>query len=1046
MRPVKLTMQAFGPYAGTETIDFTELGNRTMYVISGKTGSGKTTIFDGISFAIYGKASGEDRNGPELRSQFAKEDVLTEVSLVFSLRGKTYFIKRSPQQEKKKERGEGVRMIGATAELYILDETGSEQLLASNVREVDEKIKEIILIDSNQFRQILMIPQGEFRKLLISDSKDKEVILQRLFHTEIYKYIEERLKDESTSLKKAVEEKVNLRNGLVRKITSVYNEELKGYLEAGSENDTIILPLLTDEIDQMIKQLDIFNTEVKDKEKDQEILQQKLFQAENIEKQLKQKEEAEVKKTFLEGQKLSMAAKEIEVSLAHKASLLAKQEELCHRLKRELDGYKKDLQIKELSIENLQKLLKEKEEAWFFENNREKEREIARENVHRLQQIKEEVESFATLQTEVKSLEKTLQKVNEERRAAVEGLKKTEEWLKTLLEQKQALEKTEISIIENERLIEKLNHEFEVISKFEQASNRYKDTMVTFERRKGELGQTELRLEDAKQLVNHLEQKWIHGQASIIARELQDGEACPVCGSDHHPSPAKDYLTEIPTEEDLKAAKQQVSLFEKDKSKAESAFFEVQSLVKTTEQTLTELQSEIVKQRSDFTEDNLQAFKEFVKDERNLCLQKQRELKQNQSKLEKINLELQDGEKRKESEANQVELLKEKVNKLTINYTKKDTILNGVKNRIPEELRSVQAFEKQLMHAIEKQTELQKSLELAQKGFQETKERYASEESSYVTVQKHAKEKDQELKVERELFVNQMGAQGFENYKAYEEAKRSEKQIQELEKAIRNYHEELRSATDRFNELSLLLKDVQKPDLDALHRARKEIQEQILILNDQYTNLLIKKRDNEEIRNRIQEINEEMKALEERYKLVGELSDISRGQNSQRITFERYVLAAFLDEILSVANERLSKMTSGRYFMIRKKDRAKGNVQSGLELLVFDQYTGQERHVKTLSGGESFKAALSLALGLADVVQNYAGGVSLETMFIDEGFGTLDPESLDQAVEALIDIQSSGRLVGIISHVPELRERIDARLEVSATQTGSTTQFHFLNG
>jgi exonuclease SbcC len=188
-----------------------------------------------------------------------------------------------------------------------------------------------------------------------------------------------------------------------------------------------------------------------------------------------------------------------------------------------------------------------------------------------------------------------------------------------------------------------------------------------------------------------------------------------------------------------------------------------------------------------------------------------------------------------------------------------------------------------------------------------------------------------------------------------------------------------------------------------------------------------------------------MKVLEERYKLIGHLHEIAKGQNTYRITFERYVLAAFLDDILREANVRLRKMTAGRFELLRKTDRSKGNVQSGLELLVFDQYTGQERHVKTLSGGESFKASLSLALGLADVVQNYAGGVSLETMFIDEGFGTLDPESLDQAIEALMDIQSSGRLVGIISHVPELKERIDIRLEVIAGQTGSRTEFVFTN-
>lgn len=202
--------------------------------------------------------------------------------------------------------------------------------------------------------------------------------------------------------------------------------------------------------------------------------------------------------------------------------------------------------------------------------------------------------------------------------------------------------------------------------------------------------------------------------------------------------------------------------------------------------------------------------------------------------------------------------------------------------------------------------------------------------------------------------------------------------------------------------------------------------------------------ENKKIHVRVVEINASIKELEEAYQTVGHLADIARGQNANRLTFERYVLASFLEDILNVANDRLIKMTAGRYNLIRKTDRSKGNIQSGLELLVFDQYTGQERHVKTLSGGESFKASLALALGLADVVQQYAGGVSLETMFIDEGFGTLDPESLDHAIEALMDIQSSGRLVGLISHVPELKERIDARLEVISSQNGSRTEFQFM--
>lgn len=338
-----------------------------------------------------------------------------------------------------------------------------------------------------------------------------------------------------------------------------------------------------------------------------------------------------------------------------------------------------------------------------------------------------------------------------------------------------------------------------------------------------------------------------------------------------------------------------------------------------------------------------------------------------------------------------------------------------------------------------------KQLEEAQQRLQNVKEKLSNEAARLQDAKKHHASKKQELNSEREIFINKLSEQGFEKYGTYADSKRTEEEIIILEGEIRSYREELRSVADRLKELTDRLMDVKTPNVDGLRLELVKMTSEIEALTQQHTNLFVKKRDNEEIYNRVESLNEQMKVMEERYKLIGHLYEIAKGQNNFRITFERYVLASFLDDILREANGRLRKMTSGRFQLLRKTDRSKGNAQSGLELLVFDQYTGQERHVKTLSGGESFKASLSLALGLADVVQNYAGGVSLETMFIDEGFGTLDPESLEQAIEALMDIQSSGRLVGIISHVPELKERIDIRLEVMADQTGSRTEFVFTN-
>lgn len=420
-------------------------------------------------------------------------------------------------------------------------------------------------------------------------------------------------------------------------------------------------------------------------------------------------------------------------------------------------------------------------------------------------------------------------------------------------------------------------------------------------------------------------------------------------------------------------------------------------------------------------------------------------LKKKSSRLVNCTVELENSQELKESLAAEIDLLQGQINDAAIMHAEKKSNLARMTDTIPENLRSIEAFQSSLETAAEKLETMQRQLETSQQDYQDAKSVHMAEQAKLETLQKQAVKIEQKLAAERQNFVERMKDQGFEVYGEYRDAKKSEDQIRQLEVEVREYREEVRSVHDRYAELQQLLEGIEKPDLETLQLLLQETDDQLKQLQDQYTNLFMKKKQNEETMQKIKEINKNMKTLEERYKVIGHLYEISKGQNTYRITFERFVLAAFLDDILREANGRLSKMTSGRYMLLRKTDRSKGNVQSGLELLVFDQYTGQERHVKTLSGGESFKAALALALGLADVVQQYAGGVSLETMFIDEGFGTLDPESLDQAIEALIEIQSSGRLVGIISHVPELKERIDARLEVTASQAGSRTQFQFLN-
>ena len=1045
MRPLKLMMQAFGPYAGKEDIDFSKLGNRTMFVISGKTGSGKTTIFDGISYAIYGKASGEDRNGPELRSQFASEEVMTEVALEFTLRSKRYYIWRSPQQNKQKKSGEGTTVINAKAELYLFDDEGKKQLLGANVRDVDERIREIMLIDSNQFRQILMIPQGEFRKLLTSDSKDKELILQRLFHTEMYKRVEEKLKEEATELKRTVEKQIEERDMAIRGIHALSNEELKSYLKADSVNDTFIIPLLKEEIQSMIEKLTELKQETAKQQQERDRLQQSIYEAELIIKQLKTKEELLNKKVELENQKAMFDQKAVEVDLAQKAALLAKQEEICHHLKKESDQAKNTSKEIQVYVEKLTHSLEEYHKQYKAEKARDPERLQSTDKVNRLQMIKEDVYSFANLESLVKKLEKQLTDSKEELQKTEENFKNTEDSLKKLQVEKQDIEHCQLTFLENKHQIELYEAELEQLTKYENMQKRWKQATTALQISKDYYENSVLRLDDSRALVEELQQKWLHGQATILAGKLHDGEACPVCGSSQHPAPALALDGSVPNEEDIKTAKIQVSTLEAEKGKAESTYYESQSTQNAIGQSLNELKQAIITKWLDFTNEQLEPLKGKILANRVELLNEQTSLSVKINKLGSLGNQVDTYEKNKVKLEERCQQLMEAIHKLTIQFTERKTTLTRMVDQIPEELRTVDAYEFQVKQAIKNQKTLEIALEKAQKQYQDTRESFATEQARLETVQKQVTETEQKLDIERQAFKQKLTEQGFEKYLHYEDAKRTENQVNQLIEMVRAYREELRSVTDRYHELAELLKDVKEPDLQNLRLAFEVMNRRLEAISDECTSLLMKKRSNEEILNKVEQLNQGLKELEERYKLIGHLFEIAKGQNTYRITFERFVLAAFLDEILTQANVRLTKMTSGRYQLSRKTDRSKGAGQSGLELLVFDQYTGQERHVKTLSGGESFKAALSLALGLAEVVQHHAGGVSLETMFIDEGFGTLDPESLDQAIEALIDIQSSGRLVGIISHVPELKERIDARLEVFATQSGSRTEFQLMN-
>ncbi|EJJ9377155.1 SMC family ATPase [Listeria monocytogenes] len=1018
MRPIKLTMQAFGAYAKKEVIDFEKLGTEQIFVISGKTGAGKSTIFDAISFAIFGKANTFDRESFSMRSHFATDKEITEVTLAFRLKDKIYQISRIPQQEIAKQRGNGTTTSPQKAELYELinDEM---KLLASSVRDVNTKMEELIQLNVDQFRQILMIPQGEFRELLVSDSKEKEVILQRLAHTVYYEKVENLLWEKQKQAEILVVE-------ARKKVAELAELSLPGVEVSGKTTSEIsVLQAEAIQSEQMIlteleNKLSIIRKQTSEAVEKVTLAKEQLLDWQNLDKYTEEIATLEIEKEFYQ-------AIEVRLEAAKRASNLRSQDALCIRLKEQLETAEQTEKQVAFEAEEVKvqfSHVKKQKEALA---EKEAELEINKRTLFQLEEMEPKI-----LELEMISIQK--------RRAELEWKEAT-----TLLEEIVNSEQKIIAELQSveSRLVEINQAELtylEVINKRttveaiiekeqELVSKRMK--MVAWDSEKQTEEQTLVQLlaekAEIETTIEQEETKLQKEQAATIAAHLHDGEACPVCGSDSHPALAK--FGETANLETLEVAK--------------GKLHEKLLAITTTEKTISQLEWQLnewagIKELS-LTEVQ-QTLTENIQLANNLAEQiAQLQAKVAQKETIQATLELLNNKQNETiTEKNKVALEVEKLHQQVQMVSGK---LSYLEQSIPTEFRDKVVFESKKKELSEKIEAHIKQANQVDALFRQTEKETTRLESTLQSAQKTTVDAKEALQVQREIFKEAMKQNDFLSYDAYKQALLSVDELKNLEEKLAGYERKRHLAVSRQADLKEKLQNKQKPNIEQLEFIMKEKQ---LELSQSEENT-IKQREfvtkRKELVENYQNSIQTVEQAEENYADIGLLADAARGKNARRLTFERYILAMFLDTIIHRANHRLSKMTSGRFELQRKMEKAKGNVQSGLELEVFDEYTGLTRHVKTLSGGESFKTSLALALSLAEVVQEMAGGISLETMFIDEGFGTLDPESLEAAVECLLETQENGRLVGIISHVPELKERISARLEVTATNHGSTTKF-----
>ena len=1007
MKPLKLTMQAFGPFATREVIDFTKLGSNPLFLINGPTGSGKTSILDAICFALYGETTSNERLGMQMRCDLAAIDLPTEVEFEFSLHEKVYRVVRSPEQQAPKARGEGTTTRKHTAVLYQLGE--DDTLITNKTAQVKTEVANIIGLNETQFRQVMVLPQGKFRELLLASSKDREEIFGQLFQTDIYKKIEYALKDKASAISKAKDEFDNQIRGALQVAEVSSEDELKQQQQVQAEALKQVTELeqkALNELNQTKEQLQKAQTTVGQFEKlanAEKVLVSHLELAEQI------------KSTE---QQLNIAHSAYKLNLPYSNWQNARKQSL--RLESQINQLNQDVakSAEELKQQSLQ-VVQAEEQANAIPLLTEQQFQLETIKAKLLE--KAELEGQLTQTTQLKAQqEETLAKYIAHKEKllaeAQHGLQELEK-LKLQVNEKPALE-AELSRLQ--RLSTDLSRLARLRSEHQNQLNQITPIQLQLDVAKADF--------DAKQKqADQLEMNWHSAQAAVLAKNLSQGEPCPVCGSVEHPNPAA-----FTTQEVTKAEVDQARSLERN---ALNHFNQLNSTLDQLQAQIRHTQTQIDELVADLGANASQAVPELEQRLMTVTHQLEQIAKIDLAKAEHAVQEL--NQRSENGEAKIVELrqhIAASESQLKDVSARLDKLSTSIDAKYPN-VESVNVALLDTKQQIETQT---KQLESAKQQHQTLSIHYSALESKLKTLQESKQAAQAELGCAEQAWTDALAATSFSDEQHYLSSCASEAQVEQWQREVNDYQQTRIKLEQTLVDLKQTLAEQTCPELSVFEQAVQDAQQAYLVTRNSLDSTRSSYERLNKVAQDITKLHLQNTKLEQEYKVFGTLYDVASGKTGSRVSLHRFVLGVLLDDVLIQASQRLNIMSKGRYILMRKTDGFKGAAGRGLDLIVEDSYTGKTRDVATLSGGESFMAALSLALGLSDVVQSYSGGVRLETLFIDEGFGSLDPESLDLAIQTLIDLQQMGRTIGLISHVSELKEQMSLRIDVESTKLGSS--------
>ncbi|MCZ8537867.1 AAA family ATPase [Paenisporosarcina quisquiliarum] len=1027
MKPITLKMTAFGPYKQTETIDFTELQGNQLFVISGSTGAGKTTIFDGICFALYGAASGSDRSESRImRSDFADDAVHTAVELVFEIHQKTYRILRQMSHVKKGNKS-------ATGEKYeFFEKFGDREVPVVErqiVSEINVKVEEILGLTQNQFIQIVMLPQGEFRKLLTSETENKEDILRKIFKTEPYKMISERLKQKKTHAEEELKIAQRTRNSYIHNIVSslpARESTIFNVLAQEHFNMHQVISGLEEEATYYENKIVLDQIKYNDAYQKHTSKSGEFHQAKSLNERFEEWGTKKQKLQVLTEQLPLFEEKETRLEKAERASVIEAIEQQYVELQKEVLEKQQLLNDAIASEEKAKIHLEQMNLKYVEEEKKQDEREKLSESLVRYHDILPVVRDMAVKENELKELKVKITGLSVNVKKLAERTVIENEKLQSLKLETESLDNQLGSFDDKLQKLSEINDQCRVLKEYNAVQQAvYNQEAVTLKRQQ--------EFTTVRDAYSALEQEWFDNQARVLAAHLHDGEACPVCGSVEHPQKNDKDQTLSPSKEELEQSKYILNQVDNDYRDALAKLKAYKNQCDDKGQELSKFGIEIgqaVEAHKSMDEMRLKLDEEVSdmrKDKEKLRLKKQ-QLKDQTVKVEQLQAQTSD--------------ITATYQELNSTFEKSKAVYEDKLQSIPSEVRVLSQLEKQIRETEERKRRLEEAWTAVQQERQKAKDQYATTVLTIDHMEKAVLEAKAKEERAGQSFSTALTSSSFESAEAYQQAKLQASEKASLKEEITHFKQTRHTLDQQVTELSALLQGKTKVDLAALQNdmiALKQVYE--LALQEMNQSVETQKAASKLIEN-IKVSNEKSALKEQEFNRITDLYDVVRGQNGMKISFERYLQIEYLEQIIESANERLKHLSNGQFHLIRSERQESRGKQSGLGLDVYDAYTGQTRDVKTLSGGEKFNASLCLALGMADVIQSFQGNVSIDTMFIDEGFGSLDEESLNKSIDTLIDLQKSGRMIGVISHVQELKTAIPAILEVRKSKEGySETRF-----